>query len=72
MGILTTRRKILMAGRSAQLTERPARGFVGVHTPDRPDLLPGKVSHGCIRMRNGDILRLAKLMPVGSPVTVRA
>jgi lipoprotein-anchoring transpeptidase ErfK/SrfK len=28
------------------------------------------VSHGCIRMKNGDILRLARLMPIGTPVTV--
>ena len=31
----------------------------------------GAISHGCIRMRNADILRLAKLMPVGTPVIVR-
>jgi lipoprotein-anchoring transpeptidase ErfK/SrfK len=29
------------------------------------------VSHGCIRLRNSDILRLARLMPVGTPVTIR-
>ena len=32
---------------------------------------PGRVSHGCIRLRNRDILRLALLMPVGTPVTIR-
>jgi lipoprotein-anchoring transpeptidase ErfK/SrfK len=34
-------------------------------------VLPGRVSHGCIRMANRDILRLGRLMPVGTPVTVR-
>jgi lipoprotein-anchoring transpeptidase ErfK/SrfK len=34
-------------------------------------LIPGQVSHGCIRMRNRDILRLARLMPVGTPLTIR-
>jgi lipoprotein-anchoring transpeptidase ErfK/SrfK len=29
------------------------------------------VSHGCIRMRNADILRLGRLMAVGTPVTIR-
>jgi lipoprotein-anchoring transpeptidase ErfK/SrfK len=29
------------------------------------------VSHGCIRMRNRDILRLGRLMPVGTAVTIR-
>jgi lipoprotein-anchoring transpeptidase ErfK/SrfK len=36
-----------------------------------PMLIPGNVSHGEIRMRNADILRLAKLMPIGTPVTIR-
>jgi lipoprotein-anchoring transpeptidase ErfK/SrfK len=28
------------------------------------------VSHGCVRLRNADILRLARLMPVGTPLTI--
>jgi lipoprotein-anchoring transpeptidase ErfK/SrfK len=56
---------------SPTLTDWPAGGFVGIHGTDRPDLVPGRVSHGCIRLRNADILRLARLMPVGTPVTVR-
>jgi hypothetical protein len=59
------------SARSRTLTEWPAGGFVGIHGTDRPDLLPGYVSHGCIRLRNDDILRLARLMPVGTPVTIR-
>lgn len=59
------------SARSATLTDWPAGGHVGIHGTDRPDLLPGRVSHGCIRMRNRDILRLAELMPVGTPLTVR-
>jgi hypothetical protein len=58
------------SARSPQLTDWPAGGFVGIHGTDRPDLVPGRVSHGCIRMRNDDILRLARLMPVGTPVTI--
>ena len=56
--------------RSAVLTDWPGGGFVGVHGTDQPYLLPGRVSHGCIRMRNRDILRLGRLMPVGTPVTI--
>ena len=52
------------------LTDWPAGGFVGIHGTSRPDLLPGRVSHGCIRMRNADILELARLMPVGTPVEI--
>lgn len=57
--------------RSPQLTDWPNGGFVGIHGTDRPDLIPGRVSHGCIRLTNGAILRLGQLMPVGTPVTVR-
>jgi L,D-transpeptidase catalytic domain len=57
--------------RSAVLTDWPAGGFVGIHGTNEPYLLPGRVSHGCIRMKNRDILRLSHLMPVGTPVTVR-
>jgi L,D-transpeptidase catalytic domain len=52
------------------LTDWPAGGFVGIHGTSRPELLPGRVSHGCIRLRNADILELARLMPVGTPVEI--
>jgi lipoprotein-anchoring transpeptidase ErfK/SrfK len=58
------------SARSADLTDWPAGGYIGIHGTDRPDLLPGAVSHGCIRLRNADVQRLAEVMPVGTPVTV--
>jgi lipoprotein-anchoring transpeptidase ErfK/SrfK len=58
------------SARSPTLTDWPAGGFVGIHGTDRPDLVPGRVSHGCIRLRNADILLLARRMPVGTPVVV--
>jgi lipoprotein-anchoring transpeptidase ErfK/SrfK len=57
--------------RSAVLTDWPDGGFVGVHGTNRPALIPGRVSHGCIDLRNADLLRLARLMPVGTPLTIR-
>jgi hypothetical protein len=57
--------------RSAVLTDWPDGGFVGIHGTDEPQRLPGRVSHGCIRLGNRAILRLAALMPIGTPVTVR-
>lgn len=59
------------SARSAVLTEWPDGGFVGIHGTDEPGVIPGQVSHGCIRLRNRDILRLARLMPVGTPLTIR-
>ena len=58
------------SARSAVLTDWPGGGFIGIHGTNRPNLLPGRVSHGCIRMRNRDILRLAKLLPIGTPITI--
>jgi hypothetical protein len=60
-------------GTSAQsptLTDWPAGGFVGIHGTDRPDLVPGRISHGCIRLRNADIVRLAAMLPVGTPLQI--
>jgi hypothetical protein len=57
--------------RSAVLTDWPDGGVIGIHGTNEPGLIPGRVSHGCIRMRNADILRLRRLMPVGTPVTIR-
>lgn len=59
------------SARSTTLTDWPSGGYVGIHGTDQPWLLPGHVSHGCIRMRNADILRLGRLMPVGTPITIR-
>ena len=59
------------SARSAVLTDWPNGGFVGIHGTDAPELIPGRVSHGCIRLRNRDILRLAQLMPVGTPLTIK-
>jgi lipoprotein-anchoring transpeptidase ErfK/SrfK len=59
------------SARSAVLTDWPDGGFVGIHGTNEPGLLPGRISHGCIRLRNADILRLSRLMRVGTPVTIR-
>jgi lipoprotein-anchoring transpeptidase ErfK/SrfK len=59
------------SARSPVLTDWPGGGFVGIHGTNAPELLPGRVSHGCIRLRNEDILELGRLMPVGTPMTIR-
>lgn len=58
------------SAKSAVLTEWPGGGVVGVHGTDEPQLIPGYPSHGCIRMRDEDIVRLGHLMPVGTPITI--
>ena len=59
------------SARSPTLTDWPDGGFIGIHGTSQPELLPGRVSHGCIRMRNEDILELGRRMPIGTPVTIR-
>ena len=53
------------------LSEWPGGGVVGIHGTNQPGLIPGRPSHGCIRVPNRAILRLARLMPVGTPVRIR-
>jgi L,D-transpeptidase catalytic domain len=52
------------------LGEWPGGGVVGIHGTDEPQLIPGRPSHGCIRMRNGDIERLWHLIQVGTPIEI--
>jgi lipoprotein-anchoring transpeptidase ErfK/SrfK len=58
------------SARSAVLTDWPGGGFIGVHGTNEPGLIPGRVSHGCVRLRNADIVKLGRRMPVGTPVTI--
>ncbi|HZN15801.1 MAG TPA: L,D-transpeptidase family protein [Acidimicrobiales bacterium] len=46
-------------------------GIVGIHGTNDPATLGTDVSHGCIRMSNAGITRLAKSLPLGVPVVIR-
>ena len=54
----------------SRLSDWPGGGVVGIHGTDRPSLIPGRPSHGCVRVPNPAVRRLARLMPVGTPVLV--
>jgi lipoprotein-anchoring transpeptidase ErfK/SrfK len=45
-------------------------GQVGIHGTNEPQVLGQDVSHGCIRVRNDVIARIAKLVPLGTPVEI--
>ena len=47
------------------LTDWPGGGVVGLHGTNEPGLIPGRPSHGCIRLRNEKITRLYRLAPAG-------
>jgi lipoprotein-anchoring transpeptidase ErfK/SrfK len=46
-------------------------GVIGIHGTNRPELLGKDVSHGCIRISNSGITRLARILPLGVPVDIR-
>jgi lipoprotein-anchoring transpeptidase ErfK/SrfK len=46
-------------------------GQIGLHGTNEPGALGTDVSHGCIRVANAVIERLAKLLPLGTPVVIR-
>ena len=55
----------------AKLSDWPGGGVVGIHGTDQPNLIPGRPSHGCVRVRNADMAKLYKLTPVGTPIEIR-
>ena len=52
------------------LSEWPGGGVVGIHGTNEPQLIPGRPSHGCIRMRNRDITRLWRMISLGTPIEI--
>lgn len=52
------------------LSEWPGGGVVGIHGTDEPQLIPGRPSHGCVRMRNADVTRLWHLIALGTPIEI--
>jgi lipoprotein-anchoring transpeptidase ErfK/SrfK len=56
----------------SKLSDWPGGGVVGVHGTNTPWLIGQAVSHGCVRLRNSDVLALQKLVRVGTPVKIVA
>jgi lipoprotein-anchoring transpeptidase ErfK/SrfK len=54
----------------SRLSDWPGGGVIGIHGTNQPGLIPGRPSHGCVRVPNRAILRLRRLMPVGTPVRI--
>lgn len=53
------------------LSDWPGGGIVGIHGTSEPLLIPGRPSHGCIRVRNRAVRHLWRLMPIGTPLLIR-
>jgi lipoprotein-anchoring transpeptidase ErfK/SrfK len=46
-------------------------GQIGIHGTNEPGALGTDVSHGCVRISNGSITVLARLLPLGTPVVIK-
>jgi L,D-transpeptidase catalytic domain len=56
----------------SRLSDWPGGGVVGIHGPyGAPERIPGRISHGCIRLRAADTAFLARHIGVGTPVRIR-
>jgi lipoprotein-anchoring transpeptidase ErfK/SrfK len=55
----------------SRLSEWPGGGVIGIHGTDRPGLIPGRPSHGCVRLRNADVTKLVQKLPLGTPIWIR-
>lgn len=56
---------------SPVLTGWAQGGPVAIHGTNRPELIGGAVSNGCIRVRNDDLRRLFARAVAGTPVLIR-
>jgi L,D-transpeptidase catalytic domain len=54
----------------SSFTDWPGGNVVGIHGTSQPGLIPGRPSHGCVRLKNEDIVRLERLMPLGTPIRI--
>ena len=54
----------------SKLTDWPGGGIVGIHGTSQPWLLGRAVSHGCVRVSNSAAAVLARLVPVGTPISI--
>jgi L,D-transpeptidase catalytic domain len=54
----------------SSLSDWPGGGVVGIHGTNQPQLIPGRPSHGCVRLPNYKVRSLARLMPIGTPVQI--
>lgn len=46
--------------------------YIYIHGTNQEDLIGSPASHGCVRMRNDDIVKLYDLAPVGTPLSIIA
>jgi lipoprotein-anchoring transpeptidase ErfK/SrfK len=62
-----------ITGYSERLNEfAGGNGRVAIHGTSLPELIGTAASNGCIRMRNRDVVRMARLVRPGTPLKIRS
>lgn len=51
-------------------SEWPGGGVVGIHGTNAPQLIPGRPSHGCVRLRDPDITHLYRYLQLGTQIDI--
>jgi len=60
-----------LSGHSEVLTDfAGGDGQIGIHGTNAPEKLGQDVSHGCVRVSNATISKLAEMLPLGTPVFI--
>lgn len=62
-----------ISARSETITEfNGGDGIIGIHGTNNPGSVGGNISLGCVRLPNDMITALYEMVPIGTPVSVRA
>ena len=62
-----------LSGRSDTITEyNGGDGIIGIHGTNRPDSIGQAASLGCVRLPNDVITAIHQMVPIGTPVEIRA
>jgi hypothetical protein len=59
-----------LSAHSTVLRDWAEGGPIALHGTNEPWLIGSAASHGCVRLRNADILRVLRLAPAGTPVII--
>ena len=62
--------RILLTTASSRDEDWPGGGIIGIHGTNQPWLIPGRPSHGCVRLRNEEIRDLYRRVRTGTPVEI--
>jgi lipoprotein-anchoring transpeptidase ErfK/SrfK len=61
---------IMTTAYSSIVDNWPGGGMIGIHGTDQPGLIPGRPSHGCVRVHNEQIRRIYPEAPTGTPIDI--